>query len=71
MKLKVLKEFRDVHTKKIHNEGEIMEDVSKERYLEIIAVDETLVEIVEESTKEAAVEKPKKGRKAKEKVEEK
>ena len=41
MKVKVMKEFVDKHTKKMHKVGEVME-VTKERLAEIKSVDKTL-----------------------------
>ena len=56
MKIKVIKEFIDIHTKKIHRVGEVM-DVTKERLAEIRKVDKTLVkELKEPSAKKEVKE---------------
>lgn len=49
MKVKVLKSFRDKHTKKRHNVGDIME-VTEERFAEILEKG-PLVEKISEETK--------------------
>lgn len=53
MKVKVVKEFIDKYTKKLHKVDEVM-DVSKERLAEIRKVDRNLVKEVKEpsATKE-------------------
>ena len=48
MKVKVMVEFIDIHTKKLHKVGEVME-VTKERLAEIRKVDKTLVKEVKEA----------------------
>jgi hypothetical protein len=48
MKIKVMKEFVDRHTKKLHKVGEVM-DVTKERLAEIRKVDKSLVKEVKEA----------------------
>lgn len=47
MKVKVMKEFVDKHTKKLHKENEIME-ITKERLAEIRKVDKKLVQEIKE-----------------------
>ena len=67
MKVKTIKRFKDKHTKKIHEAGEVF-DVNEERLEEIRKVSEELVEIFnEEAPVENAdepVEKPKRGKAA-------
>ena len=48
MKVKVLKKFKDKHTKKLRTKGEVFE-CTEERFNEICEKDKTLVEAVEES----------------------
>lgn len=48
MKVKVMKEFVDKHTKKLHKVDEVME-VTKERLAEIRKVDKSLVKEVKEA----------------------
>ena len=52
MKVKVMKEFVDIHTKELHKVGEVM-DVTKERLAEIRKVDKTLVKEVKEAVKKS------------------
>lgn len=47
MKVKVIEEFRDKHTKKIHILNKVME-ITKERYDEILTVGKFVEEIKEE-----------------------
>lgn len=54
MKAKVLKKFKDKHTGKLHEVGNII-IISKERYAEILTVDK-LVEEVKEPKKEKDAE---------------
>lgn len=49
MKVKVLKRFRDKHTREIHSVGDILE-ITKKRYNEILKVDK-LIEVLEEQEK--------------------
>lgn len=49
MKVKVMSEFVDKHTKKIHKVGEVM-DITKERLAEIRKVDRNLVKEVKETS---------------------
>ena len=53
MKVRVMKEFIDIHTKKLHRVDEVM-DITKERLAEIRKVDKNLVKEVKEpsATKE-------------------
>lgn len=48
MKVKVIKKFRDKHTKEIHKVNKEME-ISKERFDEILSVGKFVEEIKEES----------------------
>jgi hypothetical protein len=50
MRVKVLKRFRDKHTHEYHEVGKVLV-ISKERYEEICAVDNTLVEVKETAKK--------------------
>ena len=52
MKVKVLKKFKDVHTKKIHEVNDVFE-VSEKRLKEIQTVDSGLVEVIEEKKPQA------------------
>lgn len=52
MKAKVIKKFKDKHTGKLHNAGDII-TISKERFAEILTV-APLVEEVKEKAKKAA-----------------
>lgn len=52
MKVKVMKEFVDIHTKELHKVGKVM-DVTKERLAEIRKVDKTLVKEVKEAVKKS------------------
>jgi hypothetical protein len=47
MKVKVIKKFRDKHTKKIHNIGDVL-TISQERYVEICSVGKFVERINEE-----------------------
>ncbi len=55
MKVKVIEEFRDKYTKKIHKVNKVME-ITKERYDEILTVG-NFVEEIKEEPKEAAPKK--------------
>ena len=55
MKVKVIEKFRDKHTKKIHNVGDVL-TISKERFDEILTVGK-FVEEIKEEPKEAAPKK--------------
>lgn len=47
MRVIVVQKFRDIHTKKIHHAGEVM-DITEERYEEIHSKSKNLVKEVEE-----------------------
>ena len=64
MKVKVLKKFIDKHTREVHKVNTIL-NISKERYEEIISVDEGLIEVLVEET---TTEKKKTTKKATKKV---
>lgn len=59
MKVKVIKKFIDKHSRKLHKAGEIL-NITKERFEEIISVDESLVEVVAEEAPAAKKKTPKK-----------
>lgn len=56
MKIKVLKKFKDIHTKEIYSPGDVFE-ADEKRLTEINEVDKTLVEVIEEKEKAAANKK--------------
>ena len=62
MKVKVIGEFRDKHTKKIHKVNKVME-ITKERYDEILTVGNFVEEIKEEPKEEAPKKSTKKATK--------
>lgn len=68
MKVKVLKKFKDAHTGEINKKNKIL-DVDEKRYTEIIAVDETLVEIIEEKEEAEQQSEESKAEQAEEKSE--
>ena len=49
MKAKVLKKFIDKHTREVYKVNTIL-NISKERFEEIVSVDEGLVEVIVEET---------------------
>lgn len=49
MKVRVMKEFIDIHTNKLHKVDDVM-DVTKERLAEIRKVDKSLVKEVKETS---------------------
>lgn len=51
MKVKVMKRFRDKHTREIYKEGKVL-NISKERFDEICKTDNGLVKEVETKKKE-------------------
>ena len=68
MKVKVLKRFKDKHTKEIHKVGDVL-DVTKKRYEEILTKGKLVEEIDEEHTEapEEPTETPEDGKDKKKK----
>jgi len=60
MKVEVLKSFKDKHTGEVHKKWKIIPDMKKERFEEIVKIDETLVKEVTEAEKPAKGKKDKK-----------
>lgn len=58
MKVKVIKKFKDIHTKKIHKVGKVM-DISKERYEEILKTGDFVEEVKKEELPDEEPETPK------------
>lgn len=56
MKVKVIKGFRDKHSKKLHKVGAIL-TISKERYEEILKVGKLVEEVKDEKAAKPAKEK--------------
>lgn len=60
MKVKVIREFTDKHTRKLHRFGEVFE-CDEARLKEIQSVSDRLVAVVKEDKKPAQAQKEKKG----------
>ena len=50
MKVRVLKPFKDKYTGEYYKVGRVLEDITKERFEEILTVDELVEEIKEEAS---------------------